>query len=68
MSEPEELYNSSNVDYTPYIAPPSSTHPDAEYYTAHIEPALLAALEPLDIDFFLSSHSPFSTSLHSTKA
>src|SRR5436190_23674243 len=51
MSEPEESYNS---DYTPYIGPPSSTHPDAAYYTTHVEPVLIAALEPLDIEFFFT--------------
>ena len=54
MSDTDESNDSSEVDYTPYIAPPSSTDEDATYYTVHIEPALLAALDPLDAEFFFT--------------
>src|SRR5437667_12560609 len=53
-SESVELNNSAEVDYTPYIVAPSSTDQDVIYYNAHVEPALLAALKPLDIEFFFT--------------
>ena len=48
------MNNSAEVDYTPYIVAPSSTDQDVLYYNAHVEPALLAALNPLDIEFFFT--------------
>src|SRR5436190_8852610 len=54
MSESVESNDSAEVDYTPYIAALSSTDQDATYYTAHVEPALLEALEPLDVEFFFT--------------
>src|SRR5437667_5031586 len=53
-SESVELNNSAEVDYTPYIVAPSSTDQDVIYYNAHVEPALLAALKPLDVEFFFT--------------
>src|SRR5204862_6529444 len=54
MSESVESNDSAEVDYTPYIAALSSTDQDATYYTAHVEPALLAALAPPDVEFFFT--------------
>jgi hypothetical protein len=54
MSESGKWNDSVEVDYTPYIVAPSSTDQEATYYTTHVEPALLAALEPLDVEFFFT--------------
>ena len=54
MSESGESNHPVDVDYTPYITVPLSADQDATYYVAHVEPALLATLEPLDIEFFFT--------------
>ena len=59
MDELDGSSDSIDIDYTPYIDAPLSTNPDAVFYTTYIEPALLATLEPLDLDFFFTSR-PYS--------
>jgi hypothetical protein len=54
VKDMDESSDSIEKDYTPYIDAPLSTYPDAIFYTTHIEPALLATLEPLDLDFFFT--------------
>jgi len=54
MDDSDGSNTSVDRDYSPYIEAPLSTNPDAIFYTEHIEPALLEALEPLDINFFFT--------------
>ena len=56
MDDSDGSNTSVDRDYSPYIEAPLSTNPDAIFYTEHIEPALLEALEPLDINFFSILH------------
>lgn len=54
MDDTDVSSDSVDKDYTPYIAAPLSTHQDTIFYTTHIEPTLLATLEPLDLEFFFT--------------
>jgi hypothetical protein len=46
--------DSVETDYTPFISTPLSSHDDTIYYSEHIEPYLLASLEPLELAFFFT--------------
>ena len=54
MSDYEVFSESDDTEYSPYIAPPLSTSPETIRYSTLLEPALISALEPLDIDFFFT--------------
>ena len=54
MDDADASSDSVDKDYTSYIAAPLSTYPDTIFYTTHIEPALLATLEHLDLEFFFT--------------
>jgi hypothetical protein len=54
MSEYEVFSESDDTEYSPYIASPLSTSPETIRYSTLIEPALISALEPLNIEFFFT--------------